>query len=86
MTKTKKALTEFEGYAISRTKNNVEFGCGDVTISKKDLLLAAEIAGSAEFKKAMKLFNKIVKQSNGYYYFDELVAITPATFRALVGE
>lgn len=65
----KKQLTpirEFGGYSISKTATRVKFGCGAVNVSKKDLLVVADILEKLELenKKIEALQKKITSIRN----------------------
>lgn len=45
------SLDEFQGYEIKRTGTEVIFGCGAVTVLKKDLLALSKIVAKKEIKE-----------------------------------
>lgn len=60
-------LEQFEGYDINRESSRISFGCGEVSLMRKDLNILLEMLESPHFKKNKTWIKDVLPSDFGDY-------------------
>lgn len=81
-----KSFPSRNGYGITRTKNQVIFGCGEVKVNKYDLLVVANFLESRDkFPKAIARLLAAYRKHNNTMQEANITEIGVRKLRQLVG-
>lgn len=78
-------LGSYDGYAIHRKGGNVSFGCGDVIVSRADLLTVATAQEHSGFREAVIALKRLIDASARHKSPEEIIRMTPGLLRRIAG-